>query len=138
MKCPKCSQDSLDLFDNVEGVEVDFCSNCKSTWFDRGELAFYVETASDVPDLATALGSGKPTDADCPRCSTKLVETHYVPDNPLRIDICPSCHGILLEAGELPHIETIAAGHGGLKKVINTVKALEKKGYVVLGIERKS
>ena len=84
-------------------------------------------------DMATALASGKPAGYKCPGCATELVETHYVPGEPLLIDICPSCKGVFLDSGELPRVESLAAHHGGVNKIFNTVKALEKKGYMILG-----
>ncbi len=133
MDCPKCRQDSLAEFGQVEGVEIDFCSRCKGIWFDAGELAFYVETAEDVPDMQAAIGAGRPSGLVCPRCSHELVETHYVPDEPLLIDVCPACQGIFLDKGEVPRIESLAARHGGLERVVATVRSLERKGYVILG-----
>lgn len=133
MICPKCRQDSLADFGMVEGVEIDFCSGCKGIWFDQGELAFYVEDSEDVPDLPRALASGKPAGCDCPRCSTALVEVNYVPGDALLIDVCPSCKGVFLDCGELPRLEALAARRGGMEKIMNTARALEKKGYVILG-----
>ena len=134
MICPKCRQDSLADFGMVEGVEIDFCSGCKGIWFDAGELAFYVEAGEDVPDVASALASGRAAGCSCPRCSTELVETRYLPGVPLLIDICPSCKGIFLDSGEVPQVEKLAAARGGgMEKVWQTAKALEKKGYMILG-----
>jgi Zn-finger nucleic acid-binding protein len=133
MICPKCREDTLADFGMMEGVEIDFCSGCKGIWFDAGELAFYVEVEADVPGMAKALASGKPAGCNCPSCSTELVEAHYVSGEPLLIDICPSCKGVFLDSGELPQVESLAARYGGAKKILNTVKALEKKGYMILG-----
>ena len=133
MICPKCQKDTLQGFGQVEGVDVDFCSECKGIWFDAGELAFYVEVEKDVPDLEAAIASGKPSGHFCPRCSTELVETHYVPGESLMIDVCPSCKGIFLDKGEVPRVEKLSARQGGLERVTRTVAALEKKGYMILG-----
>jgi len=139
MICPKCRQVSLADFGMVEGVEIDFCSGCKGIWFDAGELAFYVEAGEDVPDLASALARGRDAGCQCPRCSTGLVETRYMPNEPLLIDVCPFCKGIFLDSGELPQVETLAArgGVAGMEKVWLTAKALEAQGYVILGAGEK-
>ncbi len=133
MHCPKCRQDTLAEFGQVEGVLIDFCSSCGGIWFDAGELAFYVETDEDVPDLPTAIAAGQPTEHICPRCHHTLVETRYLPDDPLLIDVCPSCHGIFLDKGEVPRVERLSARQGGLERVVATVKHLEKRGYIILG-----
>jgi Zn-finger nucleic acid-binding protein len=134
MKCPKCNKDTLDSFGGVEGVEVDFCSECRGIWFDKGEMAFYVETPEDVPDIETALAAGTKTEGKCPRCETELVETYYVPDDILKIDICPSCRGIFLDFGELQWVEEIAARYSSFDIVARTVRELKKKGYAVIGV----
>lgn len=133
MKCPKCGGDSLRDFGQVEGVEIDFCSSCKGIWFDAGELAFYVEAEEDVPNVEAAISAGHATGLECPKCASELIETRYVPEEPLLMDICPSCRGVFLDKGEVPRVETLAARRGGLERVVNTVKALEKRGYVILG-----
>ncbi len=133
MNCPKCQEDSLHGFGQVEGVEIDFCSRCKGIWFDAGELAFYVETEQDVPDMDAALAAGRKTTLPCPRCDQHLVETHYVPGEPLLVDICPGCHGVFLDKGEVPRVEKLAVRFGGLERVARTVKALEARGYTLLG-----
>lgn len=45
MKCPACNVD-LKMSDR-EGVEIDYCPQCRGVWLDRGELDKIVErTAS--------------------------------------------------------------------------------------------
>jgi Zn-finger nucleic acid-binding protein len=133
MICPKCRQDTLTSFGQMEGVDIDFCSGCKGIWYDKGELAFYVEAGDDVPDLAATLSAGRPAGCACPRCQVELIESHYVPGEPLLIDICPRCHGVFLDRGELPQVEKLAAQRGGLGKVMSTMQALEQQGYAILG-----
>ena len=44
MNCPKC-QVPLMISDR-QGIEIDFCSQCRGVWLDRGELDKIVERAS--------------------------------------------------------------------------------------------
>ena len=37
MKCPVCPDVTLLVMDR-QGVEIDFCPNCRGIWLDRGEL----------------------------------------------------------------------------------------------------
>ena len=137
MKCPKCGENTLDPFDAVEGVDVDFCSGCKGIWFDKGELAFYAEAPEDVPDLASALQAGKSTGLACPRCeSSSLAEVRYLPSESLLLDVCPSCHGVFVDRGELPKVESLAVKTRGLKGIGLAVKELEKRGYQILGAKK--
>ncbi len=38
---------------------------------------------------------------DCPKCDGKLVETDY--EN-IKMDVCNTCHGVWLDAGELAQV----------------------------------
>ena len=43
MNCPKCNV-SLSMSDR-QGVEIDFCPQCRGVWLDRGELDKIIERA---------------------------------------------------------------------------------------------
>jgi len=78
MKCPKCGSGEFKPIKSKEGVEVDFCSGCKGIWFEKGELAFYVETSTDLPSKRTTLPEAKETQHSCPACqSVKFIEMPY-------------------------------------------------------------
>jgi uncharacterized protein len=44
MNCPKCNV-ALSMSDR-QGVEIDFCPQCRGVWLDRGELDKIIERAS--------------------------------------------------------------------------------------------
>ena len=45
MKCPVCNVNLLMM--DKQGVEIDYCPNCRGIWLDRGELEKIIErTAS--------------------------------------------------------------------------------------------
>jgi Zn-finger nucleic acid-binding protein len=44
MKCPKCQVD-LSISDR-QGIEIDFCPQCRGVWLDRGELDKIIERAA--------------------------------------------------------------------------------------------
>jgi Zn-finger nucleic acid-binding protein len=48
MNCPKC-QTTLMMTDR-QGIEIDFCSQCRGVWLDRGELDKLIERASRYGD----------------------------------------------------------------------------------------
>jgi Zn-finger nucleic acid-binding protein len=48
MKCPRCQVD-LSISDR-QGVEIDFCPQCRGVWLDRGELDKIIERASRFMD----------------------------------------------------------------------------------------
>lgn len=55
-------------------------------------------------------GTSNLTEITCPKCDGKLVETDY--EN-IKIDVCGSCHGVWLDAGELAQIVNREENNGG-------------------------
>lgn len=60
MKCPVCSSVNLVMAER-QGVEIDYCPECRGVWLDRGELDKIIERAA-------------PTPAEQPECRK---ESHY-------------------------------------------------------------
>ena len=48
MKCPRCQVD-LAISDR-QGIEIDFCPQCRGVWLDRGELDKIIERAARFVD----------------------------------------------------------------------------------------
>ena len=44
MKCPKCQTDLM--ISDRQGIEIDFCPQCRGVWLDRGGLDKLIERAS--------------------------------------------------------------------------------------------
>ena len=44
MKCPVCNIELV--MSNREGVEIDYCSQCRGVWLDRGELDKIIERSA--------------------------------------------------------------------------------------------
>jgi Zn-finger nucleic acid-binding protein len=42
MKCPVCTTVNLSLSDR-QGIEIDYCPQCRGVWLDRGELDKLIE-----------------------------------------------------------------------------------------------
>lgn len=49
MKCPVCKDVTL-LMSEKNGVEIDYCPECRGIWLDRGELDKIVDRARDARD----------------------------------------------------------------------------------------
>jgi uncharacterized protein len=47
MKCPVCGDISL-LMAERQGVEVDYCPECRGVWLDRGKLDKIVERSGEM------------------------------------------------------------------------------------------
>ena len=54
MKCPSCTDTALVMSDR-QGVEIDYCPQCRGVWLDRGELDKLIErSATMAPAPATS------------------------------------------------------------------------------------
>ena len=42
MKCPVCADTNLTMSDR-QGIEIDYCPQCRGVWLDRGELDKMIE-----------------------------------------------------------------------------------------------
>lgn len=45
MKCPSCNETLL--MSDKNGIEIDYCPNCRGVWLDRGELEKIIERSAD-------------------------------------------------------------------------------------------
>ena len=45
MKCPVCTQVDLVMTDR-QGVEIDYCPQCRGVWLDRGEMDKIIERSA--------------------------------------------------------------------------------------------
>ena len=54
MKCPVCKGVDL-LLSERQGIEIDYCPDCRGVWLDRGELDKIIERAAPVagPEVLT-------------------------------------------------------------------------------------
>lgn len=48
MKCPVCNDVNLVMSDR-QGVEIDYCPECRGVWLDRGELDKIIDRSSAPP-----------------------------------------------------------------------------------------
>lgn len=49
MKCPICTDVNLTMSDR-QGIEIDYCPQCRGVWLDRGELDKLIErSVADAP-----------------------------------------------------------------------------------------
>lgn len=53
MKCPHCENRAL-VMSERQGVEIDYCPDCRGVWLDRGELDKLIErsVAMQAPAVA--------------------------------------------------------------------------------------
>ncbi len=53
MKCPNCSINLV--MSDRQGIEIDYCPDCRGVWLDRGELDKIIERANN--EVSSSSGS---------------------------------------------------------------------------------
>jgi Zn-finger nucleic acid-binding protein len=53
MKCPRCPASILAMSER-QGIEIDYCPDCRGIWLDRGELDKLIEFAAQAQPSAPA------------------------------------------------------------------------------------
>lgn len=128
--CPKCKLESLSEFNTSEGVVLDFCEECCGIWFDKNELAHYIELSTDIPELKAMKMEARKTDMPCPKCTGKLEELPFSSKTEILVDRCDTCKGIFFDAGEIIEAEKASALLEKLEdRMKNVVKRFAEAGY---------
>ena len=68
MKCPSCTETAL-VMSERQGVEIDYCPQCRGVWLDRGELDKLIERSS------TSMPT--PTSSATARAQPQFVDSDY-------------------------------------------------------------
>ena len=132
LTCPKCKIETLSSYDS-ENVNFEFCDQCGGVWFDRNELAEYIELSQDIPELADMRKDAKNTGLSCPKCDGILEELPFSSKSEFLVDRCPNCGGIFLDAGELRAAENASARIEAIEDRMRVVaQRLKDSGYTLL------
>jgi Zn-finger nucleic acid-binding protein len=116
MKCPSDSA-ALRRQNYESTIDVDMCPTCGGMWLDQGELERVQATVernysgelSRFPDLigaaqTMAFAKSRPLVA-CPGCQREMERREHGYCSLILIDVCPSCRGVWLDAGEMRALE---------------------------------
>ena len=68
MKCPTCTDTALVMSDR-QGVEIDYCPQCRGVWLDRGELDKLIERSATMAPA--------PVDNAAARSQPQFVDSDY-------------------------------------------------------------
>jgi len=136
MKCPVDTSVDLKPQNYEANIQIDFCPRCRGVWLDQGELEAIqgtlekdyseileelarerlshevggaeVEEGSSDSFLLTEADLPQDVHRHCPKCNgSVMVRSFYKTDNAVVIDVCPTCHGIWLDEGELQKLEVL-------------------------------
>jgi len=58
MKCPTCTDTALVMSDR-QGVEIDYCPQCRGVWLDRGELDKLIERSATTASTPARDGAAR-------------------------------------------------------------------------------
>ncbi len=124
MRCPVDNIDMIVM--EYKQIEIDFCHKCSGIWFDRGELALLMKSATPSSPGIPALGGeagetrsfGK---RRCPICGKRMREVS-IGEPKIEVDVCQQGDGMWFDGGELQELlKQVAAGqsstHGALKDI---------------------
>jgi Zn-finger nucleic acid-binding protein len=62
MQCPVCPSSTLVMSDR-QGIEIDYCPQCRGVWLDRGELDKLIERSAAPPQAAAPQQAARGHDA---------------------------------------------------------------------------
>jgi Zn-finger nucleic acid-binding protein len=107
--CPKCQvrMNSLDIEVKWRTVTVDACPKCNGLWLDKGELKEIIGDRKLTEYLTKDIGTKTESPLVCPRCGG-LMDYQHAED--VEVDVCLSCRGVWLDAGELAELEDVSKG----------------------------
>lgn len=79
MKCPTC--DVALLMTDRQGIEIDYCPQCRGVWLDRGELDKIIERSAEA-SLAAVPAPAPPTGSAPPSYAQPQYDQHHDPRHP--------------------------------------------------------
>ncbi|MFH1415647.1 MAG: zf-TFIIB domain-containing protein [Elusimicrobiota bacterium] len=116
MNCPRCDSDLKDYI--LVGKIYHKCEDCGGLWFDRGELAQIMQEKKwFMIDSTHKHASARIASSElfCPREGSLLKTVEYGHETDIKVDICPDCEGLWLDAGEIQAIHK--AGETWLERI---------------------
>jgi Zn-finger nucleic acid-binding protein len=106
MDCPDCKNAMITL--ELEGVEIDYCTNCGGIWLDAGELEFLLNDPGKAKILLDSFRIDSTSTErlkKCPICDKKMQKIVVGSSKPvLLIDKCRRGDGLWFDKGELQDI----------------------------------
>ena len=76
MKCPHCTDVTLVMTER-QGVEIDYCPQCRGVWLDRGELDKLIERSLATTAPAAAPAPAAATQQPAPARRPDFVDSDF-------------------------------------------------------------
>ena len=121
MNCPACKYPMVIL--ELNQVEIDYCTACKGTWLDRGELDLIYATSEkkEIAKLFSVKNNLDEVKRRCPICKKKMNKVEFE-NTGIIIDKCTDEHGIWFDSGELKSI--LKSAEKETSQIINMLKEM--------------
>jgi Zn-finger nucleic acid-binding protein len=105
--CPKCGSRTKRIEVEIFGpnIFIDICPKCRGHWLDHGELNKLLKDKKLSDYLTKEIGTASKSKLICPRCGG-LMDVETAED--VAVDVCLSCNGVWLDAGELEELKEIS------------------------------
>jgi len=103
-ECHKCwvemNKEEIDVFG--PNIIIDVCPKCHGIWLDKGELQKILKDRKLADYLTKHIGTKSKSPMVCPRCGMTM-DLEKAED--VEVDVCLSCSGVWLDAGELEELK---------------------------------
>lgn len=110
--CPRCDHGMAEFMPGEAPTRLDACLNCKGLWFAGGELtAFLSYGLPEIQQVRQRIGDGlghfmdrhidENRSLSCPACHYGMERQVLGDHSHTMIDVCLTCRGVWLDAGEL-------------------------------------
>lgn len=99
LRCIECGNNAVIV--SVDGVDIDYCTQCQSCWFDTKELQHFTHQPSDVPGRYL---TSRETTHVCPSCRRQMRLYQFRPKSTVTVEACPGGHGVYLRSGQFPRV----------------------------------
>jgi uncharacterized protein len=76
MQCPVCANTQL-VMSERQGIEIDYCPQCRGVWLDRGELDKIIDRSATVPSMPSPQPAPPAPQRDDRRYAQQESHGHY-------------------------------------------------------------
>jgi len=126
MNCLTCKEKEMIPVFTDQGVEVDYCPDCRGIWLDKGEIFYFTKKPALIQrELDEAIKIGTPSERICPRTGKNMLEIKLVKGE-LSLDYSPASGGIWFDGEELEKLITHFGDEFRLRFDRGTVPSEEK------------
>jgi len=122
MDCPVCKVAMMVV--EYDGVELDYCVECRGIWFDRNEMEWLllkgglrIEDLDMKASTRTQAKTAGETERRCPLCRRRMKKMSVGAEPPVIVDRCARHGGYWFDGGELHAVMRAGLPAGEWEKV---------------------